>query len=647
MNENFFQSAKENVLQFWNQVKSLFDMETLSPYLENAMQNPLATGIAILALLGIPYALTKIRKTNTEAGKRLDKLIEELEEFEGMQASLKEKATSETQAEKENAAEEIKMAPAKAVDQKIPEPKPPAETPAEIPPLIPVMVANDTAPPSETVSPISEPETLASDLKEESNGTVELPPNHDATKEVVDLDLSDAMGEEHDWAKISNPTVAPLREEDFDAKDFEKFQQQMERTIQNVSERIQERSESKNPEPAEGPIEDLESTAATSDALSDMDTAEIEEPPPLEKEDEILMDELDTPAPVEFAKSENELLEEETFEILETKIENTIESASEQLNGIPKNEVAASPIENDEPSRSHAEAEEGSETGYVFSEIEDDTPEVADNSTFLNDLEGEPFAADDSIDPQLPFDDKQLEEIQMEIEKTNDSLELTSKSEDTPLKTTENPDVSLEEDKREKVQAEDASPDFFDGEDLFDVKGLEDIQEEIEKTIHKISEDLPPVSNEEEFQFPDFEEDSAPLAADTEDAMTSDTEVDSTEEVSHSPEFFPSIQPLTDEIDLKEEVKNKENSSITSQNEILIHRLTTFQDLLVKRFKNEDQDDSGHLKDPNLKVYSADEMNPEDTPNQGKDQDEKHLDLLESLVIQKNPKHQSDRIQLP
>ena len=70
------------------QFKSWFDpersefIETLRPYFVKALKNPLATAITLLALFGIPFTLIKINKTSTEAGKRLDKLIEELDQYE-------------------------------------------------------------------------------------------------------------------------------------------------------------------------------------------------------------------------------------------------------------------------------------------------------------------------------------------------------------------------------------------------------------------------------------------------------------------------------------------------------------------------------------------------------------------------------------
>ncbi len=854
MIENFFQSAKENVLQFWNQVQPLFDFENnrflegIQPLLSKAMENPLATGIAALALIGIPYTLTKIRKTNTEAGKRLDKLIEELEEFEGVQASLKEKAQSEAEeapamqqdappsieqesAEPEpDAAEQLETTFEEAPDEKPveampeenpveaeaaheefeaePEPEKPAEQKAAtlITPLMSAASSFAEPPQQEEAGP-PEPQPEAAGLSEDAVD-FEQPLNLSMRpKEDVDLDLSDAMAEEHDWARISNPTVAPLREEDFDPDDFEKFQQQMEQTIRKISESIPEEGEPAIPE-LDAIDEPLPAEPETV-AAGHEDTVEIEEPPSLEKEDAILMDAVDEPALLETSEPADETwftdrsLEETTQEI-EASIEDAVEQMEEDseletvdaASEAPEVDASASPetqenefvlnIEDETEADPHAPelddlvealilkdreittgfsiddaaeplaadsesgaALEASETqqedGFILNiedaaadeerahELDDlaealtlestetaeepateDTAlsaaEYLDTAPSLEDSEAaadaesdeteaveEPAVAEldlataeaedasdlfeDAVtqaaldahleEPQDVFADsaKDFEAIQMEIEKTieNVSSELAAQPDVDPLsfETAEEPAASeepvestdaismeaAEETGPETAQAAAEAPsrDFFDGEDLFDVKGLEDIQSEIEKTIQKISEDLPSVSAEEETVFPkvEMEADSAPEAEEMQEALEPQPEEEPATSAA-APEFFPSIQPLTEEID---DAQTDDKKNAASKNEILINRLATFQDLLVKRFQDEDTDLANRLEDPNLEVYSADEVNLKptgvDSPDPEKDLDENFLDLLESLVILKDQNNRNDRIQAP
>ena len=81
-----------NIQEIWEtivlQFKILFDPETslignaVKVFFEKIINNPLASIITLLALIGLPYTLYKARQSSTEANERLDQLIDEMKDFE-------------------------------------------------------------------------------------------------------------------------------------------------------------------------------------------------------------------------------------------------------------------------------------------------------------------------------------------------------------------------------------------------------------------------------------------------------------------------------------------------------------------------------------------------------------------------------------
>lgn len=81
-----------NIQEIWEsivlQFKILFDPETsflggaLKVFFEKIINNPLASFITLLALIGLPYTLYKAKQSSTEADERLDQLIDEMKDFE-------------------------------------------------------------------------------------------------------------------------------------------------------------------------------------------------------------------------------------------------------------------------------------------------------------------------------------------------------------------------------------------------------------------------------------------------------------------------------------------------------------------------------------------------------------------------------------
>ena len=88
MIEQFLQTALEFVKEIWFQLDSRFDLgntETfkfLKPYLIQLQNNPLYIGISVAAIFLVPYALIKVKSNSRERERKLDELMEEMEEEE-------------------------------------------------------------------------------------------------------------------------------------------------------------------------------------------------------------------------------------------------------------------------------------------------------------------------------------------------------------------------------------------------------------------------------------------------------------------------------------------------------------------------------------------------------------------------------------
>ncbi len=88
MIEQFLQTALEFFKEIWFQLDSQFGLEDteafkfLKPYLIQLQDNPLYMGISLAALFLVPYSLIKIRSISREREQKLDELMEEMEEEE-------------------------------------------------------------------------------------------------------------------------------------------------------------------------------------------------------------------------------------------------------------------------------------------------------------------------------------------------------------------------------------------------------------------------------------------------------------------------------------------------------------------------------------------------------------------------------------
>ena len=88
MIEQFLQTVLEFFKEIWFQLNSRFGLEDteafkfLKPYLIQLQDNPLYMGISLAALFLVPYSLIKIRSISREREQKLDELMEEMEEEE-------------------------------------------------------------------------------------------------------------------------------------------------------------------------------------------------------------------------------------------------------------------------------------------------------------------------------------------------------------------------------------------------------------------------------------------------------------------------------------------------------------------------------------------------------------------------------------
>lgn len=90
MIEVFFENF--NISEIWESIllrlNSLFDPENfqflnfLNPFWDKVLENPLASIITVLALIGLPYTLLRAKTSNTQASERLDLLMGEMKDFE-------------------------------------------------------------------------------------------------------------------------------------------------------------------------------------------------------------------------------------------------------------------------------------------------------------------------------------------------------------------------------------------------------------------------------------------------------------------------------------------------------------------------------------------------------------------------------------
>ncbi|MFQ5450094.1 MAG: hypothetical protein ACE5E9_05660 [Nitrospinaceae bacterium] len=247
-------AIQKAIMNLWGQLQLLFDPESsslvqaLEPLLKKTSENPLAFLLSLLALVGIPYALYKIKKSSTEAGKRLDKLIEELENYESEKPSFSMKKDSPTESSSEETGPLLWDS---LEDKKINTGKSPPEK--EEPSAFPDWE-------KEKASPEALP--LAGEKLPHADSSTPEPGSWDTNLTYAgDGNLVEAHEEEEDWESAA-PAISSVPEADSSApqgissQEIEDLQRNMESTIEQLSNQLahEDFAVSFTPEEKENPI---------------------------------------------------------------------------------------------------------------------------------------------------------------------------------------------------------------------------------------------------------------------------------------------------------------------------------------------------------------------------------------------------------
>ena len=89
MIEQFLQASREFAKEIWFQLDYRFHLEDtetfklLEPYIIQIQDNPLYLVASIATLFLVPYSLLKVRSLSRDRERKLDELIEEMEEEYG------------------------------------------------------------------------------------------------------------------------------------------------------------------------------------------------------------------------------------------------------------------------------------------------------------------------------------------------------------------------------------------------------------------------------------------------------------------------------------------------------------------------------------------------------------------------------------
>ena len=444
MIEQFLQTALEFLKEIWFQLNSRFDLENteafkfLKPYLLQLQENPLYLGVSLAALVLIPYALIKVRSISRERERKLDELMEEMEEEEYDEDDPRRLRRPEPEDDGDKPLfineESEPSSYSKVVDTENDEDSEEEITEFELDAL--------SSEDAENIAPVSS-ELADSDFEKDLNefmameDNIELPADdstHDqAIKELqedgelMELDepssetdisesVSDLDEDEHDRA------IKELQE-DFDAtestelseddpfsnysdldedeqdKAIKDLQEEMERTINQLTEQIEEPTE------APSSIKDLSQIHVSGDATIEEDYTEEndpvleEEPSPETEPAHSLNEEPSLEQPHEL--SDNEILaslepEIEETSSIESEPEYTIEEISD-LESEPELKADSIPDTRDyEPEIS----------GFTFeADILDEENEDSKGFTF----EEQPIEIEESPEPEVTIEQSTLD----------------------------------------------------------------------------------------------------------------------------------------------------------------------------------------------------------------------------------------------
>ncbi len=273
--KEFLMNAYEQFrLWFHSQHFGLY--ETFKPYIFKALKNPLATAITLIALFGIPFTLIKIKKTSTEAGKRLDKLIEELDQYEvnKPKINLKKKpqqdSTEESEALESFSAvdDESHSCPPEPADENdlivrtLNRPKERLATDSLV--ALPPLYFKDEA----TEATDVEQETLSAPQNEEEEEFSFIEP----AQKTFSLTGED---DEPDWDQLTEESAgsevpaasagSKYEESDFAGLEIQDLQQEMEKTIQKLTRQMSSQDSEEAPDEEAPDVEKVYAVPTLSD----------------------------------------------------------------------------------------------------------------------------------------------------------------------------------------------------------------------------------------------------------------------------------------------------------------------------------------------------------------------------------------------
>ncbi|MZH45719.1 MAG: hypothetical protein F3739_01565 [Nitrospinae bacterium] len=408
MIEQFLQTALEFLKEIWFQLNSRFDLENteafkfLKPYLLQLQENPLYLGVSLAALVLIPYGLIKVRSISRERERKLDELMEEMEEEEYDEDDPRRLRRPEPEDDGDKPLfvneESEPSSYSKVVDTENDEDSEEEITEFELDAL--------SSEDAENIAPVSS-ELADSDFEKDLNefmameDNIELPADdstHDqAIKELQEDGELMELDEPSSETDISE-SVSDLDEDEQD-KAIKDLQEEMERTINQLTEQIEEPTE------APSSIKDLSQIHVSGDATIEEDYTEEndpvleEEPSPETEPAHSLNEEPSLEQPHEL--SDNEILaslepEIEETSSIESEPEYTIEEISD-LESEPELKADSIPDTRDyEPEIS----------GFTFeADILDEENEDSKGFTF----EEQPIEIEESPEPEVTIEQSTLD----------------------------------------------------------------------------------------------------------------------------------------------------------------------------------------------------------------------------------------------
>ena len=331
MIEQFLQTALEFLKEIWFQLNSRFDLENteafkfLKPYLLQLQENPLYLGVSLAALVLIPYALIKVRSISRERERKLDELMEEMEEEEYDEDDPRRLRRPEPEDDGDKPLfvneESEPSSYSKVVDTENDEDSEEEITEFELDAL--------SSEDAENIAPVSS-ELADSDFEKDLNefmameDNIELPAGdstHDqAIKELQEDGELMELDEPSSETDISE-SVSDLDEDEQD-KAIKDLQEEMERTINQLTEQIEEPTE------APSSIKDLSQIHVSGDATIEEDYTE-ENDPVLEEEPSPETEPAHSLNEEPSLEQPHELSDNEILASLEPEIEETTSLESE------------------------------------------------------------------------------------------------------------------------------------------------------------------------------------------------------------------------------------------------------------------------------------------------------------------------------